>query len=54
MENAELQYLNNAILVDSRWCIYTDGAWEIYDTFSGGDIPQYVFNLRDTIKNAKD
>ncbi len=40
------------ILVNNRYLIYTDN-WTIYDTKEAKDIPQYVFELMEKIREGK-
>ena len=54
MDIETLDYTYNTVIINSRWAIYTNGAWEVYDTIAGGDIPQVVFNLRDILKALRD
>mgnify|MGYP003111165270 CR=1 FL=1 len=53
VENLDVSDNGNGILVNDRYIIYLPEG-DCYDTKTGGDLPQYIFELRDEIIGKDD
>ena len=48
VENLDVSDRGNGILINDRYLIYLPEG-DCYDNKTGGDLPQYIFKLRDEI-----
>ena len=50
VQNLDVSERGNGILINDRYVIYLPEG-DCYDSKTGGDLPQYIFKLRDQIIN---